>query len=179
MAETRQLCTFRVEGALLGVPVEEVQEILRHQGATPIPLAPREIEGLINLRGQIVPAIELRRCLGVEERARELLPANVIVRTDEGLVSLLVDEIGDVLQVEAECFEAPPENLAGAGRRLIAGVYKLPGDLLSLLDVRAVVACATAGPAPRYDGSRGSGSRAIENESGNGAVTEAAQDGGA
>ena len=152
MAEQQQYCTFRIDGALLGVAVEEVQEILRHQPLTPIPLAPGQVTGLINIRGQIVPAIELRRCLGIEERPHELPPANVIVRTDHGPVSLLVDEIGDVLRIEADAFEAPPENLHGARRELILGVCKLSEELLSVLDASAAIAAATADIGDRLDG---------------------------
>src|SRR5215472_9170383 len=77
---------------------------------TQVPLAPEVVSGLINLRGQIVSAIDLRRRLRLEDRPQGQLPMNVVVRTDDGAVSLLVDEIGDVLEVEEGCFEPAREN---------------------------------------------------------------------
>ena len=92
------------------------------------------IEGLINLRGQIITAIDLRRRLGLPEREPDHLPLNVVVRTDDGAVSLLVDEIGDVVEIDAESFERVPETVTGMARELILGVYKLPTRLLLILD---------------------------------------------
>ncbi len=130
-----QLSTFFVGDLSFGVDVLRVQEVLRSQQMTRIPLAPDVIEGLINLRGQIVTAIDMRRRLGLPPRAEGRMPANVVVQNDESAVSLLVDEIGDVLDVDAACFERPPENLDAEVRHLIRGVYKLEDRLLLLLDV--------------------------------------------
>jgi purine-binding chemotaxis protein CheW len=89
---------------------------------------------MINLRGQIVVAIDLRRRLALSERAEGELPINVVVRTPDGALSLLVDEIGEVIEVEQTSFEAPPETLCGAVRSMIPGVHKLEGKLLHVLD---------------------------------------------
>src|SRR5262245_62831776 len=99
MAGERQYCTFLVAGHYFGLDVMKVQEVIRHQQMTRVPLADSVVRGLINLRGQIVTAIDLRRRLEYPDRPTDQLPVNVIVRTDEGAVSLLVDEIGDVLDV--------------------------------------------------------------------------------
>ena len=131
---SQQFCTFFLDGYLFGVPVPQVQEVIRHQPMTPVPLAPPAVEGLINLRGQIVLAIDLRRRLSLGERSQGELPVNVVVRTSDGAVSLLVDEIGDVIEVEPSSFEVPPETLRGSVRELIMGVHKLEGKLLHLLD---------------------------------------------
>jgi purine-binding chemotaxis protein CheW len=131
---SQQFCTFLLDGCLFGVPVPQVQEVIRFQPMTPVPLAPPAVEGLINLRGQIVLAIDLRRRLSLPERSEGLLPINVVVRTPDGAVSLLVDEIGDVIEVEQSTFEDPPETLRGAPRSLILGVHKLKRKLLHLLD---------------------------------------------
>lgn len=112
----------------------EVQEVIRWQQMTRVPLAPPAVSGLINLRGQIVTAVDLRRRLGFPDRAMSLQPMNVVVRTADGVVSLLVDEIGDVVEVTAEMFEPPPETLDEGTRALVRGVYKLPGRLLLVLD---------------------------------------------
>ena len=109
-----------------------------------MPLAPPVVRGLINLRGQIVTAIDLRRRLDLSDRPADQLPVNVVVHTDDGAVSLLVDEIGDVLEVPEELFERPPETLQGTARELIRGAYKLPDRLLLILDTERTV-CLTEG----------------------------------
>ena len=95
-----QYCTFRLGGHLFGVPVETVQEVLRQQELTKVPLSSPEVRGLINLRGQIVVTVDLRCRIGLPERAGDTPVTNVVVRTSEGATSLLVDEIGDVLEPE-------------------------------------------------------------------------------
>lgn len=141
---SQQFCTFFLDGYLFGVPVPQVQEVIRHQPMTPVPLAPPAVEGLINLRGQIVLAIDLRRRLSFGDRSQGELPVNVVVRTPDGAVSLLVDEIGDVIEVEESTFEAPPETLRGSVRELILGVHKLEGKLLHLLDTEKTCHVPTA-----------------------------------
>ena len=104
-----------------------------------MPLAPAALAGLINLRGQVITAVDLRRRLGFPDRAADELPTDVIVRTRDGLVSLLVDRIGDVVEVAEEAFEEPPETLQGIIRELIRGAYKLDHALLLSLDVQGAV----------------------------------------
>jgi purine-binding chemotaxis protein CheW len=135
MADEQQYCTFFVAGNYFGVEVLKVQEIIRYQEMTRVPQAPPEVRGLINLRGQIVTAIDLRRRLELDDRPADQLPVNVIVQTDDGPVSLLVDEIGDVLEVPEKLFERPPETLQGTARELIRGAYKLNDRLMLLLDI--------------------------------------------
>ncbi|MFQ5483638.1 MAG: chemotaxis protein CheW [Nitrospinaceae bacterium] len=139
MSEEKQFCTFYLEGHFFGIDVLEVQEVFRFQEMTSIPLAPDTISGLINLRGQIITAIDLRRLLHLKDREEGDMPMNVVVRTADEVVSLLVDEIGDVLEVEGNLFEQPPENLQGPLKNLIRGVYKLQGNLLLILDTEKVV----------------------------------------
>jgi purine-binding chemotaxis protein CheW len=131
---SQQFCTFLLDGCLYGVPVPQVQEVIRFHEMTRVPLAPEVVEGMINLRGQIVVAIDLRRRLALSERADGEFPVNVVVRTANSVVSLLVDEIGDVIEVEQSSFEAPPETLRGSVRSMIVGVHKLERKLLHLLD---------------------------------------------
>jgi purine-binding chemotaxis protein CheW len=142
----RQFCTFHLGSLYLGLEVLRVQEVIRAQDMTRVPLAPRAVAGLVNLRGQIVTAIDLRRRLGLPDRTAGAEVMNVVIRTDDGAVSLLVDEIGDVCEVDADAFEAPPETLAGSARGLIRGVYKLQERLLLVLDdTRAVTLEPLAG----------------------------------
>lgn len=139
MATKAQFCTFFVGDQFFGIEVERVQEIIRYQEMTKVPLSPHTVGGLLSLRGQIVIAIDLRQRLGFPPRPEGMLPMNVLVRSDGDVESLLVDEIGDVVEVDAEAFESPPCTLKGVVLELIKGVYKLEGRLLLLLDVNQVV----------------------------------------
>ena len=134
-------CTFRVDNLLFGVEVKKVQEVIRKQPTTRVPLAPAVIHGLMNLRGQIVSLLDLRQRLGLSPRDEETKTMNVVIRSPEGPVSLLVDEIGDVVQVQGQC-EQPPETLQGEQRELISGAYKLEGGLLLILDTDRVQSIA-------------------------------------
>jgi len=142
MSQPRQLCTFFLEDLFFGVEVEKVQEVIRYQEMTRIPLAPEVIAGLINLRGQIVTAIDLRRQLQLPARTGEQLPMNVVIRREDGPISLLVDEIGDVVEVEEDSFENPPDTLESRRRDFLRGIYKLKEDLLLLLDTEKAVSVA-------------------------------------
>ena len=134
-----QFSTFHVGGLFFGLEVLKVQEVLRYQDMTPVPLAPSVIEGLINLRGQIVTAIDVRRRLELPPRADGEFPVNVVVRNDGETVSLLVDEVGDVLDVDEDAYERPPETLKGVARELVTGVYTLKDRLLLVLDTERTV----------------------------------------
>jgi purine-binding chemotaxis protein CheW len=139
MPDDRQFCTFLVDGLYFGIEVLRVQEVIRFQEMTRVPLASPAIKGLINLRGQIVTAIDLRRGLELSDRPEGSLPMNVVVRAVDGAVSLLVDEIGDVVNVESDAFERCPETLSGIARELISGVYKLKERLLLVMDTDKAV----------------------------------------
>lgn len=139
MTASQQFCTFYLGEQCFGLDVLQVQEIVTQQPMTRVPLAHPMIQGLINLRGQIVTAIDLRCRLELPPLRADREPVNIVVETDDGAVSLLVDEIGDVLEVTAEQFERPPETLQGVARELIRGAYKLPDRLLVILDTDRVV----------------------------------------
>lgn len=129
-----------LDDLLFGVEVQQVQEVIRFQNLTGVPLSSNVVTGLINLRGQIVTALDLRRRLSLPDREEDELPMNVVIRTDGDLVSLLVDEIGDVVEVDDVRFENPPDTLNGAARDLITGTYKLDDRLLLVLDTTKAVA---------------------------------------
>jgi purine-binding chemotaxis protein CheW len=149
MTSIRQFCTFRLGEFYMGVDVREVQEVLRYQEMTRVPLAPGVVRGLINLRGQIVMAIDLRRRLQLPDRPEDQLPTNVIVRTDEGAVSLLVDKLSDVLEIDASTLEPPPDTLDGIARDLIVGVHMLDGRMLLILETNRLVDLDTLPISPR------------------------------
>ena len=148
MAERRQYASCLVGGLLVGIRVEEVQEVTSGAELTPVPLAPPLVSGLLNLRGRIVTAIDLRRSLQEADRtpgARTpgARPVNLILRAEDGGVSLLVDQVGDVVEVDDDDFASPPPTLRGRLRELITGAYTLDGKLLLVLDTEAVLACST------------------------------------
>ena len=143
MIDSKQYSTFFLHGLFLGVEVRKVQEVIRYQEMTRVPLAPTMIQGLINLRGQIVTAIDLRRRFELPPRPEGQLPMNVVVRSEDGAVSLLVDEIGDVVEIQDEAYERPPETLRGVAREMVTGVYKLKERLLLILDTERTVSLAT------------------------------------
>ena len=135
-------CTFRVDELLFGVEVLQVQEVIRAQHITRVPLAPGVVHGLMNLRGQIVSALNLRERLGLP-KARGVEPAmNVVIRSTDEPVSLLVDRIGDVVEVEESRFEEPPETVGGPQRELIKGALKLKDELLLILNTDRVLEVA-------------------------------------
>jgi purine-binding chemotaxis protein CheW len=139
MSDQSQYCTFWVDGLFFGVGVECVQEVLRYQHLTVVPSAPEAIQGLINLRGQIVTALDLRCRLGLPPRADDALPMNVIVRSRGEVVSLLVDDIGDVITVETSggsglSLEPTPANVPSTVQDAVKGVLALPDAILLVLD---------------------------------------------
>jgi len=139
MNTTSQFCTFNIGDMYLGIPVEHVQEVLRYHPLTRVPLAAPSVSGLINLRGQIVTAIDLRERFQLPKRAVECEPMNVVIRSDDGVVSLLVDGIGDVREPSPDSFEPPPSTLREPARSLVRGAYKLDDRLLLMLDVCTAV----------------------------------------
>jgi len=133
-ASARRFCTFSLAGRTFGIEVDRVQEVLKLQEMTPVPLASGTVAGLLNLRGRIVTALDLRKRLDLPPRPAGLSAMNVIVRCDGEIVSLLVDDIGDVVEAGQESFEPPPATLRGRARDLILGAHKLDSGLLLVLD---------------------------------------------
>lgn len=134
MSTETQYCTFFLDNDFFGIEVSRVQEILRYQDMTEVPLSAPVIRGLINLRGQIMTAVDLRERVGLPPREDGKRPINVVIRQKDGGVSLLVDSIGDVMSPSEELAEAAPENVNPRIRALLQGVYKLEGRLLQILD---------------------------------------------
>jgi purine-binding chemotaxis protein CheW len=128
-----RLCTFHLGGMTLALPADEVREVIRHGPPTPVPLAPPDVVGLINLRGEIATVVDVARRLG-----RAVAPPDgglgLVLQGTRGAVCLRVDRAGDVLEVGEETFEPPPETLKGAARELVRGTYKVGDELILLLD---------------------------------------------
>jgi purine-binding chemotaxis protein CheW len=134
MNDSKPYATFHLDKLFLGVEVRKVQEVIRHQEMTPVPLAPSMIRGLINLRGQIVAAIDLRRRFNFPPLPEGRRSMNVVIRSDDGPVSLLVDGIGDVIEIRDDVGERLPDTVSGIARELVTHVYKLENRLLLILD---------------------------------------------
>jgi len=134
MSGTQSFCSFLVDGMCFGVDVRKVQEVLRFQELTHVPLASPVVGGLMNLRGKIVATIDLRRRLGLPDRHEGARPMNVVVRADEGTVSLLVDEICGVVEARDDQFEPPPAMFDCEAQSLIEGTYTLDHCLLLVLN---------------------------------------------
>jgi purine-binding chemotaxis protein CheW len=127
--------TFSVDDRYVGIPVDRVQEVLLAQPLTPVPLAHDHISGVLNLRGQIVTAIDLRARLGLPPREADAPSAHVVIVTDGGPLSLVVDRLGDVVPVDDASFEPPPDTLDAGSARSIKGAFKLDDALLLDLDL--------------------------------------------
>jgi len=137
--ENVQFCTFYLGELLLGVEVRHVREVLREQRVTRVPMAPPMVSGLINLRGQIITAIDLRKRLQMDSGTSAPWRANIIVKVDQSTVSFLVDAVAEVEEMQNRSFEPPPETLEGIARLLVEGVYKLPKQLLLILNPEKVL----------------------------------------
>ena len=131
--------TFRLDRQWLGLPVVLIQEVLSGQTICPVPLSPPEVQGFLNLRGQIVTALDLRAVLGLPPRADQGTFMNVVVQHEDELYSLIVDEVGDVLEVGADEVQPPPRTLDAVWRSCSQGVVRMEGGLLVVLDVRAAL----------------------------------------
>lgn len=129
-----QLTTFYVAGEMFGIEVLKVQEVTGAPVVVPVPLAPVFVRGLVNLRGQIATAMGLRELFEKSE-TRNDAKMSVVCKIEGNLVSLLVDAIGDVVDVEQTYFETAPETIPSEVRRYIKGIYKMNGALLSVLDL--------------------------------------------
>jgi purine-binding chemotaxis protein CheW len=137
-------CTFRVGGLLVGVDIERVQEVLHDPHLTPVPLAEDSVLGLLNLRGQIVTAIDTRRRLGLEERGPEAGATHVIVRGHAEAVSLVVDVEDEVVEVDAQSVDDVPESLSSTVRDLLSGIHQLDAGLLLVLDIDRTLSVTAA-----------------------------------
>ncbi|MDT0200824.1 chemotaxis protein CheW [Nocardioides sp. AE5] len=143
-----QFCTFTVAGLDFGVEVDHVQEVLRHQEMTPVPRSTAAIHGLINLRGQIVTALDLRSRLGLPPREDDVPAMNVIVRNHGEVISLLVDDIGDVIDTGDRSLEPVPGTVPPTIQHAVKGVIALSGSLLLILDPDRAVDVPPATPTP-------------------------------
>ncbi len=135
LSNFEQFVTFQVDKLYLGIEVAKVQEVLQHQDTTRVPLADSEIKGIMNLRGQIITAIDLRRSLNIESEGQSVESTNVVVNFGNETYSLIVDKIGDVIELDNKSFQKTPSTLDKNLTPLLKGVYKLEKKLLLILNL--------------------------------------------
>ncbi len=135
---TFQVCSFRVGSLLFGVDVSAVREVLRHQEVNRVPLAPPSVSGLINLRGEIVMAVDVAHRLNIASSAAPLEQENIVLVLQGDVVSLQVDRVGDVLELKAHARHPPPANISPNLQHYLASVAAVDDELLLLLDAQRV-----------------------------------------
>lgn len=136
---SREFVTASIGDQMCGIAVLQVQDVLAPQRITPIPLAPPEVSGSLNLRGRIVTAIDLRIRMGLPERDEDARTMSIVVEHQHELYSLIVDDVGDVLKVSEKNFERNPATLDSLWRTYSEGVYRLEEGLLVVLDVSTLL----------------------------------------
>jgi purine-binding chemotaxis protein CheW len=136
---TEGFVTVITAGQVFGLKLERVRDVFVPKGLSRVPLAPLEVAGLLNLRGRIVTAIDLRRRLGLAPRADGLTPVAVGIEERGELYGLIVDKVGDVLRLSAATFDANPVNLDSRWARVCSGVHRLEHGLMVVLDVDKVL----------------------------------------
>ncbi|WP_045214195.1 chemotaxis protein CheW [Desulfonatronovibrio magnus] len=134
-AELLQLVTFSIGGEEFGVEILTVQEIIRMLEITRVPKAPDFVEGVINLRGKVIPIIDLRKRFGLESRVHDKNTRIVVIEINKMIVGFVVDSVSEVLRIPADTVEPPPPVVAGLDSEYISGVGKLEDRLLILLDL--------------------------------------------
>ena len=132
--------TFSIDNLYFGFLTAEVVELTKGLDITPVPLGPKAVSGFINLRGQIVSAIDMRTRLGLSPGVFNENTISIFFKYQGTLFGLLVDEVNDILELDQSTFENPPSNLPSAAQDLIVGVHELPQKLLLILDPNRIIA---------------------------------------
>lgn len=138
-ANLLQLVTFKIADEEFGVEILAVQEIIRIMQITTVPRAPAFIEGVINLRGKVIPVIDMRKRFGLPVVERDSQTRIIVMEFNQKIVGFLVDAVSEVLRIPADTVEAPPPVVAGIGSEYIKGVGKLDDRLLILMDLDSLL----------------------------------------
>jgi len=140
-----EFTTFYVGDLLLGIDIQQAEEINRQLNVTPVPHTPDNVRGVVNLRGEVVTVIDLRKTLGLQPTVIGANTRNVIIRSRHERIGLLVDRIADVARANSCDIEPPPSNVNGIDGKFFTGVYKLESELVVILDVETVLAGESPG----------------------------------
>ncbi len=139
MAKNLQLVVFNVGKELYGVGIDSVQEIVRVPDVTEVPDSPIFLEGVINLRGRVVPVIDLRKRLRLNGAERTKSTRVLITGNGGNIVGLLVDSVSEVIKIQPDAIEDPPEMISAIGVEYITGVAKMEERLIILLDIKKIL----------------------------------------
>lgn len=134
----RQLVTFKIEDDEFGVDILKVQEINRMMNITRIPNAPDFVEGVINLRGKIIPVVDLRKKLGFPSKEHDKSTRIIVVELEGIVLGFIVDSVSEVLRIPSSTIEPPPSIIRGIESEFIEGVGKLEDRLLILLELKKI-----------------------------------------
>jgi purine-binding chemotaxis protein CheW len=130
-----EIVAFHVGDWLVGIDIQQIQEIRRHFDLTPVPLAPAHVRGVVNVQGEILTVVDLRTVLGAGETALGRSTSNLIVRSGGESIGVLAERVADVVRTSRQDLDEVPANLRGAHRRFFRGVYRLEDEVLFLLDI--------------------------------------------
>lgn len=144
--DSLEIATFYVGDTLMGIAIDQVEEINHHLDLTSVPQGPASVRGLLNLRGEVVTVIDLRVILGLDPTAITRKTCNVVVRWQGEQIGLLADRVGEVVVARRSCLEPPPANVLASDGRFFQGVCKLETGLLLLLRLEQILALEAVSP---------------------------------
>lgn len=137
--DVKEMLAIIIADQRFGIPIMQIQDVLRQQPVTKVPLSPPEIAGSLNLRGRIVTAIDVRKRLGIEASSNEGKGMSVVVEHENELYSLIIDSVGDVMKLSDADFENNPATLDPTWRNVSMGIYQLENELLVILDIPKLI----------------------------------------
>ena len=138
--DEQQLVVFHLGAELYGVEIARVHEIIRLMQVTRVPRAPSFVEGVINLRGKVIPVVDLRRRFGLPQAEHTRASRIVVVELSDHVVGIIVDGVSEVLRVNASTIEPPSPVVAGIDSEYLSGIAKVDEQLIILLDLDRVLA---------------------------------------
>lgn len=137
--QTNQFVSFVLNGEEYGVPILSVQEIIRYETVTRVPQSPPFVDGVLNLRGQVIPVINLRRKFAMEEKEADRSTRIIVVEVNDRVVGMVVDEVSEVLMVNDENIAPPPPMGTSLKTDYIRGMGKIDENLIILLDIDKIL----------------------------------------
>jgi purine-binding chemotaxis protein CheW len=137
--EGQDYTTFHIGELFFGIPAIDVVELSRNLEVTSVPKGPAYVSGLMNLRGQLVPAVDMHIRLGINDGESDARGVSIILSSNGAQVALIVDSVGEILSLNSNFFEPPPNKLTALAKEVVLGVYKLPDRLLLILDPVKIV----------------------------------------
>ena len=140
-SNTNDYVTIWLDGQMCGIPILEVHDVLSTQVITKVPRSSPSVAGVLNLRGRIVTAIDLRKRLKLQNRTGDEASMNVVVEYHGEPYSLLIDKVGDVLSLEEDKFERNPVTLEACWQEVSVGIFRLDKELLVVLDIEKILSC--------------------------------------